>query len=67
VLLPDRQMRGKSMSQAHSVTSGTGGTCYTIKCNMEECGWTEHITCWKITLVGKKANPVLRVNPGYNR
>jgi hypothetical protein len=55
------------MSQAHSVTSGTGGTCYTIKCNMEECGWTELITCWKITLVGKKANPVLRVNPGYNR
>jgi hypothetical protein len=39
--------------------------CYTIKCNMEECGWTELITCWKITRAGKKDNPV-RVNPGYN-
>jgi hypothetical protein len=42
------------------------GTCYTIKCNTEECGWMELITCWKITWAGEKANPVLRVNPGYN-
>jgi hypothetical protein len=42
------------------------GTCYTMKCIMEECGWMELITCWKITWAGKKANPVLRVNPGYN-
>jgi hypothetical protein len=33
---------------------------------MKECGWTELITCWKITRAGKKAHPALRVNPGYN-
>jgi hypothetical protein len=36
--------------------------CYTIKCNMKECGWIELITCWNITRVGKKAIPALRVN-----
>jgi hypothetical protein len=40
--------------------------CYTIKCNTEECGRTKLITCWKITQVGNKANPALRVHPGYN-
>jgi hypothetical protein len=40
--------------------------CYTIKCNTVECGRMELITCWKITRVGKKANPALRVNPSYN-
>jgi hypothetical protein len=43
-----------------------GGMCYTIKSNTEECGWTKLIMCWKITRAGKKANPTLRVNPGYN-
>jgi hypothetical protein len=43
-----------------------GGMCYNIKCNMEECGWTELMMCWKITRAGKKANPALRVNLGYN-
>jgi hypothetical protein len=36
------------------------------KINTEECGWKELITCWKITRAGKKVNPALRVNPGYN-
>jgi hypothetical protein len=26
----------------------------------------ELITCWKITRVGKKGNPALRVHPSYN-
>jgi hypothetical protein len=43
-----------------------GGMCYTINCIMEDYGWTELIMCCKITRAGKKANPVLRVNPGYN-
>jgi hypothetical protein len=48
------------------VMQETGGMCYTIKCYTEECGWMELITCWKITQAGKKANPTLRVNLGYN-
>jgi hypothetical protein len=34
--------------------------------NVTQRNAVELITCWKITLAGKKANPALRVNPDYN-